>query len=279
MEITKTMPYSYTSIYLDHPIQVGRAIDIFLPDAVTQDIAVFFVHGGGWHAGGRADCHALMQAFNAEGFICASIDYRLAGINIFDQLTDCRHGYDVFISQLRSLRRPAYVCMVGGSAGAHLASLLAMTRPGACNEPLTFLGRGFENQWVCPIGAAFEAATVRFEPWNDISPPIWTSMQNIVAAPYTKHPELYRLVSPMTHISAQTPPILFLHGENEHMFPLEHKLEFIAQVKGLGGRAECKIYTRAEHGFFYDVTRRQQKEAFADVLAFIQSLCPSGGMA
>jgi hypothetical protein len=33
---------------------------------------------------------------------------------------------------------------------------------------------------------------------------------------------------------------------------------------------QVKTYTPAEHGFIYDVTRRVQKEAFADILEFVK---------
>jgi dienelactone hydrolase len=56
------------------------------------------------------------------------------------------------------------------------------------------------------------------------------------------------------------------------MFPLRYILEFKAKMEAQGCRCECKVYTNAEHGFFYDLTRRQQKEAFADILRFIDSL-------
>ena len=56
------------------------------------------------------------------------------------------------------------------------------------------------------------------------------------------------------------------------MFPLKHNLEFVAKAKSLGCRVEYKVYDSVEHGFFYGVTRRQQKEAFSDVISFINSL-------
>ena len=45
------MSFSYESIYFDNPIQTGRVMDIFMPEKVTREIALFFVHGGGWAAG------------------------------------------------------------------------------------------------------------------------------------------------------------------------------------------------------------------------------------
>ena len=96
------MSYRFESYYLDDPIQTGRALDLFLPEAITRDLALFFVHGGGWTGGGRANYHAIMRGFNARGYVCASADYRLAGesIHLHEQLTDLRHAYDCFTGLL-----------------------------------------------------------------------------------------------------------------------------------------------------------------------------------
>lgn len=236
---------------------------------------MFFVHGGGWRGGSRMLYHKLMEAFNKEGFICAATDYRLEYVNIFDQITDVRHGYDIFREILAGQGLTQKIFVHGSSAGGHLAALLAMTLPGECGEETAFGDYALKDKWIRPAGASLQAAPVTFEPWEDIFPMIWQSMQDIIGAPYEKQPDLYRRVSPINYLSKQTPPLFLLGAENEEMFPLEYNLDFIEKAESFGCRVDYKVYNRAEHGFFYDVTRRQQKEAFADIIAFIESLSPS----
>ena len=266
------MPYPFTSIYFDNPIVPGRVLDVFTPEQTTRDEAVFFVHGGGWRGGARDGEHAIMRALNAHGFICASTDYRLTGTTVFDELADVRHGYDAFTSWLGEHGRPVRVFVMGSSAGAHLAALLTVARPGRCGEPLAVGDTAYRNDWVPPIGAAVQSTPVTFEPWEEIFPHVWTSMQGIVGVPYATDPEPYRRVSPIRYVSADTPPMFFLEAENEHMFPLDQTLRMVQRMHAAGCVAEYKVYTRAEHGFFYDVTRRQQREALADVVAFIDRI-------
>ena len=265
--------YSFQSVYFDRDIVDGRVIDIFIPDRIIRKEAVFFVHGGGWRAGTRASYHKVMEAFNKEGFICAATDYRLSNVNILDQITDVRHGYEIFAGILAdSGMSPVRIFVNGSSAGAHLAALLTMAMPGECGESTSYGDYTLQDKWIRPIGASLHAPPVTFEPWEDIFSQIWTSMQNIVGVPYDEKPELYRNVSPVNYLSKQTPPIFLLGAENEHLFPLKHNLEFAAKAKSLGCRVEDKVYNSVEHGFFYGVTRRQQKEAFSDVISFIESL-------
>lgn len=268
------MSFSYESVYFDNPIQIGRAMDIFMPETVTRDVALFFIHGGGWTGGSRGNYHKIMRGFNAEGHICASADYRLCNdsIHVLDQLCDLRHAYDIFVSRLKELDRPLKILTYGGSAGAHLCALLSMAEPGQCGEKLEYAGRKLNNEWIRPAGTALQATPVLFEPWEDIFPIIWASMEKAIGIPYSENPELYRKLAPMNYVSANTCPVFHLHAENEEMFPLRYILAFKEKMEKLGRRCECKVYTNAEHGFFYDLTRRQQKEAFADILNFIGSL-------
>ena len=271
------MPYEFRSCYFDDPIVNGRAMDIMLPASVTQPFALFFVHGGGWTAGSRTNYHSIMRAFNHEGFICASTDYRLSvpDVTILDQLTDVRHGYALFTKYLEDQGRPADVVVHGTSAGAHLAALLVLAAPGQCGESASFRDMNI-GTWTPPSAVTLQATPVLFEPWEDIFPHAWTDMQRVVGASYEKQPELFHKVAPYRYASGSSCPVFFMEAECESMFPLRYIRQFTAKMASLGRRAEYKVYTNAEHGFFYDVTRRQQKEAFADMLEFIRSLPAEG---
>ena len=265
------MPYSYESIYFDDPIVEGRALDVMLPARMTQNVSIFIVHGGGWRSGTRTGFHKMMRAFNRKGFVTASTDYRLAGVNILDQLTDVRHGYHLFLQYLEKRRIPPKIFVMGSSAGAHLAALCILAKPGECSEKKHF-GKFKLVSWERPIGGALQSAPVTFEPWKDIFPHVWTAMEDIVGTPYEKNPAAYANVSPIRYVRKGSPPIFFLEAENEHMFPLALAKKMVTKMKSYGVKATYKVYGAAEHGFFYDVTRRQQKEAFKDILKFIASL-------
>jgi acetyl esterase/lipase len=265
------LPYAYQSIYFDEPIVEGRVLDIMLPRTVTRDIAIFIVHGGGWRGGTRTGFHSIMRAFNKKGFIAAATDYRLAGVNILDQLTDVRHGYDIFAGHLKDMKKEPRIFVMGSSAGAHLAALLILTRPGECSEEKHF-GKFRLDSWQQPIAGALQSTPVTFKPWKDIFPHIWTAMQDIVGTPYEKDPGRYAAVSPIRYVRKGCPSILFLEAENEHMFPLPLTKKMVAKMKECGVKSSYKVYAAAEHGFFYDVKRRVQKEAFADIISFIRSL-------
>lgn len=263
------MPYFYDSLYFDDPFVAGRAMDIFMPDEVKSPVSLFFVHGGGWGAGSRGGYHTLMQEFKKHGFVCASTDYRLTGQGgrILDQVTDVRRGYDLFTSFLKEKNLPNDIFVIGSSAGDHLGALFSWSKPGECGEK-----NELDNPWKPPVGVSLHAPGLTFEPWEDIFPQIWDSMQAAAGVSFDDDPELYKKISPVEYLSEDTCPTFFLLAENEHIFPNEFAIEIAERMKGLGVRAEWKVYDKVEHGFFYSLSRRQQKEAFADVLNFVKSI-------
>ncbi len=262
----------FESYYLDDPIVPGRVFDLFAPEKATRPIALFFVHGGGWRAGSRTGFHEIMQGFNREGFICAAADYRL-DVDAFRQLQDIREAYMAFADWLRQRRRPARIAVHGSSAGAHLAGLLLLAPPGAAGEPWNPA-----RQWLKPEAGMLQATPVEFAPWPDIFPPIAVEMARAAGKSYAEAPERYRQLSLSSYLSPDNPPLLFLEAENEHMFPSRMVTDFLHRQQALGVPSEQKFYTMAEHGFFYALTRRQQLEAFRDMLDFL-ARCERSGQA
>lgn len=266
------MSLIFQSVFFDTPVIGDRVADIFIPENVTQDTALFFIHGGAWRAGSRAVHYIIIEEFLRRGFICGNTDYRLGGVNAFDQIFDIRCGYDLLVSKLKELGRPLNILTHGSSAGAHLCAMMSLTSPGECGEPTEFKGYRLQNEWVRPAGIAIQATPVTFEPWEDIFPHIWTAMQDIAGVPYEKDPEAYKRLSPCTYIHADNPPVFFMEAECEHMFPGSMTKEFVDRHQAMGIKSRWKEYPRVEHGFFYDLTRWQQREAFDDVIEFIAEL-------
>jgi hypothetical protein len=56
------------------------------------------------------------------------------------------------------------------------------------------------------------------------------------------------------------------------MFPRRFTIMAMEKLLMFGRICIIRNYKNAEHGFFYDLTRRVQKQAFADILDFILTL-------
>jgi acetyl esterase/lipase len=257
----------FQSIYFDDAPQEGRILDIFAAENPSHDVALFFVHGGGWRGGCRSIFHSIIHEYRKRGFDCAGTDYRLKRVTVFDQVGDVRTGLDIFTGELIRCKRPPKVLLIGSSAGAHLALLTGLSKPEECGSPETPLRHHPEI-----AGIAVQAAPFTFEPWPDIFPAIWSSMQNAVGETYEDAKVLFQQASPIHYVRPGSPPVFNLHAENEHMFPHDLYLQFETKMRDCGNAVQGKIYPRVEHGFFYCLERRQQRAAFEDILEFAEKL-------
>ena len=258
------MKHTFSSYYLDCPLVKGRVFDVFEPEEITKDVALFIVHGGGWRAGTRAHFHEIMEALNERGYLTASTDYRLNAKDAFQQLKDVRDAYNRFAELLKEKNRPLKIAVYGESAGAHLASLLLFAAPGACGEEYDSA-----VEWVKPAMGILQATPVDFLPWEGIMPQFWATMQNIAGAPYDQDPERYERLSLKNYVSKDNPQIFFVEAELEHLFMSKYTLEIVKQHRAMGIQSHWKVYSMVEHGFFYELKRKRQLEAFEDICLFL----------
>ena len=257
-------PYRFDTFYLDTPLIPGRALDIFMPETCSREIAVFFVHGGGWRAGSRTHFHGIMEEFRRRGYITASADYRLDAPDAFEQVRDLREAYDLFVTFLKDLGRPLKIAVYGESAGAHLGSLLLCADPGEIGESCRL-----DNPWVKPCKGILQATPMDFFHWEGMMPQFWNRMQNIAGAPYDQDPERYERLSLKNYLRKDNPPLFFMEAELENLFLSRHTLKAVEQHRAWGIASHWKVYELMEHGFFYELRRKQQFEALEDILRFL----------
>lgn len=260
--------YPFTSYFLDKPLIKGRIFDIFEPAAgvPVKDVAIFFVHGGGWNAGSRTGFYEIMQAFGKLGYITCTTDYRLSGVTAFDQLSDIRESFDCFVKLLKERGHSCRIAVHGSSAGAHLASLLCCARPGECGEDVSKL----KYPEVRPEMAFLQATPHNFKHWEGMMPPFWNQMQGIAGVKYDQDPEPFERLSLENFIRQDNPGIFFMEAELEHLFPWEHTRNIARQHRAMGIASQWKIYKRVEHGFFYELKRQMQLQAFQDICDFLE---------
>ena len=256
----------YFSYYLDKPIVKGRVFDVFEPEECTRDIAVFFVHGGGWRYGSRADLHLFMEILADMGYYVASADYRLNAKDAFAQIADVREAYDTFVTILkeRGIAEPR-IAIVGGSAGAHLAAMVAYAAPGECSEECHLV-----NEWIAPELAILQATPIDFCPYEAIMNSTKDMLEGIAGAKYDDKPELFELLSPKNYIRESNPPTFFVEAEREHLFPPEETLAVCRKHREMGIPSQWRVYEAMEHGFLFELRRKGQKAAFADMCAFLE---------
>src|SRR6266705_4132017 len=59
------------------PKNERQTLDVYAPKEGKDLPVVFWIHGGGWQAGSKADVQVKPQAFVDKGFVFVSTNYRL----------------------------------------------------------------------------------------------------------------------------------------------------------------------------------------------------------
>lgn len=254
--------------YYDEDIVLKRAVDIVCPTQVTRRVALFYIHGGGWRAGARDGFHRHLYYFSRKGYVCASAGYRLApNVHFTEQMGDVATGYDRFLAYIRERELEVdRVIVLGSSAGAHLASMLALTGPAVWN-------RGIEPTvpWLRPIACVSINGPATLEKWEPMHEGIKRDIENMLGITYEEESPLFRDASPMAYAEGEAADFLFILAGKEKFFPHSFIYEMSEKLQQLSKRSEVVLFPEAEHGFFYGVGSPLQQEALTVLEPFLES--------
>lgn len=109
--------------YGGHPRQ---SMD-FTPAASDRAPLVLFIHGGAWAFGDKSAAAHMAAPFHARGYAFAAINYRLVpDVTVAQQAGDVAAALAALTEDARPLGiDPSRIILIGHSAGAHLAALVA----------------------------------------------------------------------------------------------------------------------------------------------------------
>lgn len=222
-------------------------MDIYRPKGNWGELpAIVCVHGGGWGKGSKINHAKPAQALAAQGFVTATISYRLSGEAPFPaQIQDCK-------AAVRFLRANAKeygidsgnIGAIGHSAGGHLVALLATS-----GEAKELEGEGGNAEFssaiqaAVPMGAQTDFMSERNREKSKEAE-IW---QNFLSGSQDQQPETYLLASPLTHLDKNDPPCWFISGEKDD--PSTHADEFREQMKAFGIESHLTVIKDAPHPF------------------------------
>jgi len=175
-----------------------------------------WVHGGGWSGGNRDSGLGRSVPMAAQGYFCASIEYRLSGEATFPaQIEDCKCA----IRYLRAHHEkygidPERIGVWGSSAGGHLVALLG-TSAGVKELEGTGGWQDFssEVQAVCDLCGPSD-----FLFWGEDSHP---AVRMLLGGTVAEKKDLARLASPVTHVQKKCPPFLIIHGDQDKVVPYQ----------------------------------------------------------
>jgi acetyl esterase/lipase len=221
-------------------------LDLYLPQAGQPVPVIVQVHGGGWRRGSRRTPLPVLGAqfydsLAAQGFAVAAIDYRLSGEARFPApLEDVRTAVGWVRDHAGAYGLDASRTFLwGDSSGGHLALLAALT--GTKVEgvvawfPVTDLTGLLSD--IEDAGGVPDAGPDSRE-------------AQLLGGPASSVPDLARDASPVTHVGADTPPILLMHGAADDMVPPAQSIRLARALNAVGATVELELVPGATH--FWD---------------------------
>lgn len=242
--------------------------DIFVPNSGTGPFpAVVVVHGGGWLNGDKSKFRALAISLCERGYVTMAVGYRLGYEARFPAgIQDCNAAVRFLRAKADQYHvNPKQIGAVGGSAGGHLVGLMA-------TAPHIKALQG--NAGYADRSSALQAAIVMAGPMQMASGsvaersrknPEKSNSNQWLGKTIDEAPELYQLSDAHLHLSAQTPPLLFMTGEFDHP---ERNAPSREKLKSLGVATDIKVYPQGKHGCWNQLP--WFNEMVADMDAFFQ---------
>lgn len=225
--------------------------DLFVPDGVVDEgrPAVIILHGGGWHSGDKMKFRAFGIELARRGFVSMAVAYRLSGEAKFPaNIQDCHAAVRFLRSRSSEYGAdPDRIGVVGGSAGGHLAGLLATTatvtglhgdggNPGVSSSVQAAVVMSGPMQIA--TGSVAERSLLQDNPKPNA---VWLFGGNVEEVP-----GLYALADAHEHIDSSTPPILFQFGGKEDPSKVGPSVEKLTKL-GIPTRV-LSHYEDGKHG-------------------------------
>jgi acetyl esterase/lipase len=207
------------------------------------------VHGGAWVVGEkRGQAHPLMAHLAERGWVCVTINYRLAPRSTWpDQIVDVKRALAWTKANIaRYGGDPSFLAITGGSAGGHLASLAALTPNLAAYQP------GFEDadtsvDVAVPFYGVYDFTNRDGTAGKALGPFV---AKQLFKSALDDDRERWELASPMSHVGPDAPPIFLLHGTNDTVVPVQQARSFAAMLQAAS--LNPVVYAelpRAQHAF------------------------------
>jgi len=254
-------------------LEPGRSekLDLYLPANRPTNVkspAVVIIHGGGWRTGDKAAAREFNIGTNLAkaGYVCASVNYTLEFGNCWPtDLWDCKNAVRFLrANEWKYQVNVEHIGVIGGSAGGHLALMVAYTTDVPELEPKSpYPGISDKVQAVVDLYGLADLFTR--QKTDADGNPTGRRIANSAFMPGTpkSNPEGWKLGSPVYHISKNSPPTLILHGMMDTTIDRDQSVELAAKLKEAS--VEHQLYLLEGVGHSFDLEKWKGKPLPIDV--------------
>jgi acetyl esterase/lipase len=261
----------------------AHRLDLYLPaSGATGSPMMIYVHGGAWILGDKREQGRPMLHYLARnGWVCASVNYRLSPRADWPEAVfDVKRALAWFKDHAGELGGdPDRMVISGGSAGGHLAALVALTADDRSLQP------GFEDADTSVMACVpfygvydFTNSAGSFDPFF-----VRFLEKTVMKQPLSNNRPAFEAASPLFRLHPNAPPLLVVAGRNDTLVPVAEARRFVAEARRISHQPVCYVELPfAQHAFeiFPSVRSSYAIRAVEHFVSFVEktkagSLTPS----
>ena len=243
----------------------AEKLDLYLPATRSPRAlspAVVWIHGGGWTGGekGEARARQICGTLAKAGYVAVSINYKLGEGAWPMNLHDCKNAVRFLRANAAKYQLdPQRIAVAGGSAGGHLALMVGFTAGLSAFEPSE------RDTPYAGVSSAVRAVIDLYGPSNMLTrhavdksgqPTGELSDERgpvkVFGASRSENPKLWKMISPVSHITKESPPVLIMHGKADATVDVRQSIELAAALKAKGVTHELILLDGVGHTFDWE---------------------------
>ena len=223
-----------------------QLLDLYQPVFSSRNRpAIIMVHGGGWSGGNKSANIALARHYANLGYVCVSINYRLAPTHVWPaQIDDTQAAVRWMRKNSRALGlNPQRIGAVGASAGGHLSLFLGATDTINDFDPAL---SGYPSRVQAVVDYFGPTDLTNLFEW---SPTIWPLIQNLVGQPWFPGSPAYQAASPLFLVTPDDAPTVVFHGTADNVVPVSQSQRIVAAMQANQVPVHYYEFPGQGHGF------------------------------
>lgn len=234
-------------------------------------LAFIYLHGGAWYIGEKDfGTRPLFRRLTVQGHVVMDANYRLGPeVDIYGMVGDVKRAVAWMKENAgRYGVDPERIVLGGGSAGGHLALLAAYTPEEPRLTPPEVQGHDLSVRAVASLYGPIDLQVcydyldqerTLTMPAVEIGQPGAATMEKnfadagrldvLLGGHLHEIPDVYALASPITHVSAASPPTLLIQGEPDVVNPAASARKLHGRLTENGVPAVNIIFPLTNHAF------------------------------
>jgi acetyl esterase/lipase len=226
-------------------------LDLYLPTPMPRNTvpAVVVIRGGGWQQGNKEGYGFVAARLAQLGLAAASVQYTTVADAPFPAAV---HDVKAAVRWLRANAAfyridPSAITALGGSAGGHLAAMLA-TSAGAADLEGDGGNPGVSSGVAAAVAMGVAADFVDMSAYSNAG--AVQTIERFLGGSLEQRAAARRQASPATYVTKAAAPILLLHSDADPLVPLLQPRLLKRRYDEAGAHAELEIIPGAPHAFW-----------------------------